>query len=131
MAFYKKIGVVSITAMLLTPMLCSAQKLIIDGELNVSKKLIIPATQTWPKNDCTPGEIRIGNGGGNSKGKGGWLYFCRLGGTWAAADFSNVGLGVESNKRDDELMLLKAEVLALKGLVCANNASSLVCKEQQ
>ncbi len=60
------------------------------SDMTITNEFTLPTTTVTPTNPCTPGQLLIGPGGSNSNGKGGWLYFCRLGGTWATANFQNL-----------------------------------------
>jgi hypothetical protein len=102
----------------------------------ISTKFVIPTTNYSPSNSCTPGQLLLGPGGSDSNGKGGWFYFCRLGGTWAAADFSNEGAAVRSDNPPpdpgspaDEVVKLKAALAELRQLVCADKPDAAACRD--
>lgn len=81
---------------------------------------VIPTQSNTPANPCTPGQLLLGPGGADSNGKGGWFFFCRLGGTWASADFGNLSSVSDYKPSEDgeHLRALEAEVAALRTIVC-------------
>lgn len=99
----------------------SANYITASGTVNVTGTFVLPTQTTAPSAPCTPGQMLMGPGGSNSNGKGGYLFFCRLGGTWATADFGNASaVATDQPETEGDVAALRAEVKALKALVCAS-----------
>ncbi|ESQ92535.1 hypothetical protein ABENE_07820 [Asticcacaulis benevestitus DSM 16100 = ATCC BAA-896] len=104
-----------------------------SGILTVTGAIIVPTTSTNPSSACTPGQLLMGPGGSNSNGKGGYLYFCRLGGTWGTANFQNwsMSLAAEDQNPDSVIMVsLQDEVKQLKAIVCTDHPKAKICAPQ-
>lgn len=122
----------------------AAQTFTLNGGLTVSgatnlggaftatgSSFVIPTQSNTPSNPCTPGQLLLGPGGSDSNGKGGWFYFCRLGGTWASADFGNLSSTATYTASEDgeHLRALEAEVASLRAIVCQGRTSAEGCRK--
>ena len=67
----------------------SSSNAVFKGLAMFHDTFIVPTVSTKVGSTCMPGQLLVGPGGSHSNGLGGWLYYCRLGGTWGTVNFEN------------------------------------------
>jgi hypothetical protein len=123
-------GQLTATGLLTASTLKTTGLLTASNGLTVGGVFVIPSTSSAQSNPCTPGQLLIGPGGSDSNGQGGWLFFCRLGGTWATADFGNLSAAPpDPGSPADEVAKLKTEVAQLRLLICGDKPNAPACKK--